>query len=206
MAEDEEVGGASAPAGGSVLKKYGPLAAIVLLAQVVLAWVVIKITSPASTADQDTGDPLIPQAQTQIMEDTDEATGLPFVYQNEALGKMTFNPAETNSERFMVLDFQLGLMAANDDGESMTPAEIAGDAASIALIDANIALIKSTSLRVLRTKTIDDLESDNIEEVWKDLKSRLNEDVFSKIQWSDDGESKKKVAVQSIISTNIIIQ
>ena len=27
--------------GGSVLKKYGPLAGIVLLAQVVLAWVVI---------------------------------------------------------------------------------------------------------------------------------------------------------------------
>ena len=43
MADEAEEGGGGAAAGGGggVLKKYGPLAAIVLLAQVVLAWVVL---------------------------------------------------------------------------------------------------------------------------------------------------------------------
>ena len=45
MAEEaaEESGGGGGGDGGSTLKKYGPLAAIVLLAQVVLAWVVIQL-------------------------------------------------------------------------------------------------------------------------------------------------------------------
>ena len=135
-----------------------------------------------------------------------EGAGLPYQHPAEAI-KITFNPAETNSERFAVLGIVLGLMATNEEGTPMTPAEIGADAPSLALVDGNMLLIKRTILRVLRGKTIDDLESTNVEEVWKDVKSALNEEVFSKIAWVEpDSDSKKRVSVQEIIATEIIIQ
>lgn len=204
--EEEEGGGGPAPAGGSVLKKYGPLAAIVLLVQVVVAWVVITTVMDSTPADdRDPGDPLIPQQQEQQVTSEEEGTGLPYQHPAEAI-KITFNPAETNSERFAVLGIVLGLMATNDDGEQMKPSEIAADP-SLALVDGNMLLIKRTILRVLREKTIDDLEATNVEEVWKDVKTALNEEVFSKIAWvEDDSESSKMVSVQEIIATEIIIR
>jgi flagellar basal body-associated protein FliL len=207
MAEEDEGGGGPAPAGGSVLKKYGPLAAIVLLVQVVVAWVVIKtLLDPSSSEDRDPGDPLIPQQQVQAAISEEEGSGLPYQHPAEPI-KITFNPAETNSERFAVLEIVLGLMATNEEGTLMTPAEVGADAASLALVDANMKLIRRSILRVLREKTIDDLESMNVEEVWKDVKSALNEEVFSKIAWVDpDSESKKRVSIQEIIPTAIIVQ
>ena len=176
-----------------------------LLVQVVLAWVVIKVVDTGSPDNQDPGDPLIPQQQVQAAEDQEEGTGLPYPYISESLSKVTFNPAETNSERFAVLEFTLGLMATNDDGESMKSAELGADPA-LAMVDANIPLIKQTILRELRQKTIDDLEASNIEEVWKDVKNRLNDEVFSKIEWTEDPESGKRISVQEVIATQIIIQ
>jgi len=206
MAEEDEGGGGPAPAGGSVLKKYGPLAAIVLLVQVVVAWVVIKtLLDPSSSEDRDPGDPLIPQQQVQVAISEEEGSGLPYQHPAEPI-KITFNPAETNSERFAVLEIVLGLMATNEEGTLMTPAEVGADAASLALVDANMKLIRRSILRVLREKTIDDLESMNVEEVWKDVKSALNEEVFSKIAWDPDSESKKRVSIQEIIPTAIIVQ
>ena len=208
MAEEEEVAaGGPAPAGGSVLKKYAPLAAIVLFVQVVLAWVVIKVVDTGSSEEKDPGDQLIPPQQEQLLESVNEGPGLPYTHESESLSKITFNPAETNSERFAVLGIVLGLRAMNEEGTPMTPAEIGLDAASLALVDANMALIKRTTIRILREKTIDDLEANNIEEVWKDVKSALNEEVFSKIAWVEpDSDSKKKVSVQDIIATEIIVQ
>ena len=202
MAEEDQ--GVPA-AGGGVLKKYGPLAAIVLLVQVVLAWVVIKVVDTGSPADRDPGDPLIPQVKEQAAADQEEGTGLPYQYPSEALAKVTFNPAETNSERFAVLGITLGLQGTNDDGERMKPSEIAADPA-LAKVAENIPLIQTTILGVLRQKTIDDLEAANIEEVWKHVQTALNQAVFSKIEWTDDPESSKRISVQRIIPTQIIIQ
>ena len=206
MAEEDEAAGGPAPAGGSVLKKYGALAAIVLLVQVVVAWVVIKtLMDSGSPQDNDPGDPLIPQQQEQLPNSEEDGMGLPYQHLNEVLSKITFNPAETNSERFAVLGIVLGLMATDDEGGPMKPTDIATDP-SLALVDSNTPLIRRTIVRVLREKTIDDLESNNIEEVWKDVKSALNQEVFSKIRWTDDIESKKQIIVQEIIATDIIIQ
>ena len=208
MSEEEEVAaGGGSPAGGSVLKKYGPLAAIVLLVQVVLAWVVIKVVDTGSSEEKDPGDQLLPPQLEQLSESEVEGSGLPYQHPNEALSKVTFNPAETNSERFAVLGIVLGLKAMSEEGTPMTPAEIGADAASLELVDGNMPLIKRTIIRVLRVKTIDDLEANNIEDVWKDVKSALNEEVFSKIAWVEpDSDSKKKVSVQDIIATEIIVQ
>ena len=208
MADEEEVdgdGGAeAAPDGGSVLKKYGPLAAIVLLAQVVLAWVVIQFTVGDVQQSVDDGEDLVSMQQEETQGEEEDRGTLPFFFDSgEMLQKITFNPAGTNAERFSVISIQLGLSGTND-GVPMTPAELEVDPAVGLQITKNISFIKAKTLELLRAKTIDQLNSDAIGDVGKELRDMINEEVFVKIEW--DEERKKKIKVQEVIFIDLIVQ
>jgi hypothetical protein len=79
--EGEEGGGGGGDGGGdggSALKKYGPLAAIVLLAQVVLAWVVISFVFKDNVPEEEQAD-LIPEQSVELRSgQVEEKSRLPF--------------------------------------------------------------------------------------------------------------------------------
>jgi flagellar basal body-associated protein FliL len=208
MAEEaaEDGGGGD---GGSVLKKYGPLAAIVLLAQVVLAWVVIQFTLKDNVPDQ-AEDPLIPeQSNVEIRQGQEEAKSrLPFLYVSESLNQITANPAGTNSERFVVLGVQLGLEAYNRD-ESPPDDDITSSLGENAAVLDKIVLydlkIKSTIMTILRGKTVDELDAQFIHEVQDEIRKRLNKEIFERLFKLDD-ENKIEVRVVEVNISDLVIQ
>ena len=211
MAEEEADSTEEQPAGGGVLKKYGPLAAIVLLAQVILAWVLIQVTVVDKVGDDgDTGDDLLPQ-QTQVELqrgglETDSGE-IPYFWGDVALAKLTANPAGTNAERFVVISLEIGLVGTDDEGEVMTAAQIEEDPKVAELLPKNLGLIKSVILGVMRAKTIDELDAQVQEDVLNTIESELNQKVFDKLIWNPEDEgSKKKLTISDVIFTEMIIQ
>lgn len=201
--EQEDIGGGAA--GGSVLKKYGPLAAIVLLAQVVLAWVVIQMTLKDKVGPDDSEDPLLPEIEQQMQaDDGSGSTELPYYLKRpEVLDRITANPAGTNASRFVVIGVELGLVGQNADGDNLKPAEIEGDDDAMLLIDSNLGKIKSIILSVLGKTYIDQFESE-MTEVGDEILRELNRQVFDKISWDDD--RKKHIKVSEVVFTSKIIQ
>ena len=203
--EQDDPGGGGGAAGGSALKKYGPLAAIVLLAQVVLAWVVIQVTISDKVGPAESEEALLPEIQEQMESgDTGESGALPFYLKRpESLGKITANPAGTNASRFVVIGVELGLVGQNADGEDLKPSEIEVDAPAMLLIDANIGKMQAVILKILGKKYIDQYESE-MDDMAEEIRRELNSQVFQKIEWDDDG--KKQIAVAEIVFTKKIIQ
>jgi len=201
--EREDIGGGAA--GGSVLKKYGPLAAIVLLAQVVLAWVVIQMTLKDKVGPDDSEDPLLPQIEQQMeADDGSGSTELPYYLKRpDVLERITANPAGTNASRFVVIGVELGLIGQNADGDNLTPAEIEGDADALLLIDSNLGKVKSIILSVLGKTYIDQFESE-MTEIGDEILRELNRQVFDRIAWDEDG--KKHIEVSEVVFTSKIIQ
>lgn len=204
--EDEEAGGGGAPGGGGALKKYGPLAAIVLVAQLIITWVLIQ-SWPGSTGKRDTGEDLIPETELRLGGQVEESKELPFKWGAEELARITANPAGTNATRFAVLDVELGLQGVDDDGPIATK-DLTDDLAAAAdmgkLLVAQKGKIRAIILRVIRSKTIDQLENDVIGDVMDEIRRELNQQVFERILWDDDGETK--ITVQEVDFTGFIVQ
>ena len=207
MAEEaaEEEGGGGGGGGGSALKKYGPLAAIVLLAQVVLAWVVIQVTLK-DNAPEDEQQELFPQEQAaagQLDESVDNA--LPYYFQSPDLMDIPANPAGTNAERFVVLSVILGLRATDTESGD----DITGGLAENEPVNTKLAQytqrIRAISISIVRSKTIDQLESGFVDEVKDEIKKKLNTDLFSKLFKIDD-TNKVQVVVDQVEFSSIIIQ
>ncbi len=197
--------------GGSVLKKYGPLALIVLLAQVVLAWVVIQFTLKDNVPGEDQ-EALIPeQGKVEIRQgQEEEKSRLPYLYVSENLKTITANPAGTNSERFVVLSVQLGLEAYNTD-ESPPDNDITDkieDAhqddiiKKIALYDLKI---KSLIMRTIRGKTVDELDAQFQDEIEDEMRQMINKEIFERLFQIND-EQKLEVRVVELNISDIIIQ
>jgi len=201
----EEAGG---PGGGSVLKKYGPLAGIVLLAQVVLAWVVITFALKDNVPEAPQED-LMPKP-TEITRggQEEERTALPYYYSSSTLTSITANPAGTNAERFVMFSVQLGLVAYNSDDDppdndvTKTLGENADLLAQIGLYD---LLIKSLIVEIVRLKTVDELDGEIIHEVRDEIRQRLNKDVFQKL-FAPSDDNPIEVEIQGVVFSDIIIQ
>ena len=202
--EEQEEGGGGGAAGGGVLKKYGPLAAIVLLAQVVLAWVVIQVTLKDNVGQDENEEALLPEIEQQRkVTDTGESTELPFYLKRpEMLGKITANPAGTNASRFVVIGVELGLVGQNE-GEDLKPSDIEADAGALVLIDANLGKMKSVILSILGKKYIDQYESE-MAEISDEIRRELNSQVYGKIEWDEEGN--KHIEVGEVLITDKIIQ
>ena len=196
-----EEGGGGGGGGGSALKKYGPLALIVLVAQVVLAWVVLTVAVGDRLGSRESEGQLIEADPTSEKPEEEESEGLPFLYSNPAL-KITVNPAGTNANRYAVVSVQLGL-AGNNESERLTPEELAADTGAQDLILQNLGLIQNILLARLRASHIDEFEGD-LPGIMEEVKDQLNRDVFERIKWDDKGE--KKIWVKKVIATELVIQ
>ena len=206
--EEEEGGGGGGGDGGSALKKYGPLAAIVLVAQVVLAWVVISLVLKDNVPEEDSQD-LIDEQRVELRSGQEEEKfRLPFYYSPELLGNITANPAGTNSERFVVITVQLGLEAYNRDesppDDDITE-KLAEDTTTLEKIGLYDRRIVSVINRIIRLKTVDELEGEFIHEIEDEIREKLNKNIFQRLFRVDD-ENKIEVIVAEVDISNLIIQ
>ncbi|MFL2540410.1 MAG: flagellar basal body-associated FliL family protein [Candidatus Latescibacterota bacterium] len=202
-------GGGGGGDGGSALKKYGPLALIVLLAQVVLAWVVIEFALKDNVPEEGQED-LIPEQTVELLSggQQEEKSRLPFYYTSEGLSAITANPAATNSERFVVLTVQLGLEAYNRD-ESPPDDDITGDLKDntevldkIKLYDQRIVSVIS---KTARRKTVDELDGEFLHEIEDEIRKRLNKEIFERLFRVDEDHTTEVIVTEVDIS-NMIIQ
>jgi flagellar basal body-associated protein FliL len=208
MAEEaaEESGGGGGD-GGSVLKKYGPLAAIVMLAQAVIAFLIIEFVLKENMPEEPQ-DPLIPQMTSETTRQSGETPNdrLPYLYASEELKTITANPAGTNSERFVVLSVQLGLEAFNEDEEDITGklAENLEVLDKIALYDLKI---KSLIMRIIRGKTVDELDAQFQDELEDEIRQVVSKEIFDRLFKTGDGtENTTAVRVVEVNISDIIIQ
>lgn len=208
MAEEaaEESGGGGGD-GGSVLKKYGPLAAIVMLAQAVIAFLIIEFVLKENMPEEPQ-DPLIPQVTSETTRQSGETPNdrLPYLYASEELKTITANPAGTNSERFVVLSVQLGLEAFNEDEEDITDklGENLEVLDKIALYDLKI---KSLIMRIIRGKTVDELDAQFQDELEDEIRQVVSKEIFDRLFKTGDGtENTTAVRVVEVNISDIIIQ
>ena len=212
MAEEaaEESGGGGGD-GGSVLKKYGPLAAIVMLAQAVIAFLIIEFVLKENMPEEPQ-DPLIPQMTSETTRQSGETPNdrLPYLYTSDELKTITANPAGTNSERFVVLSVQLGLQASNT--EESPPDDDITDALgeNLEVLD-KIKLydlkIKSLIMRIIRGKTVDELDAQFQDELEDEIRQVVSKEIFDRLFKTGDGtENTTAVRVVEVNISDIIIQ
>lgn len=208
-AEENEGGGGD---DGSVLKKWGPLAAIVMLAQAIIAFVLIEFVLQDNMPEE-TSEPLVSDHSSveirQIQNKKEEVLNrLPYIYSSKDLQTITANPAGTNSERFVVLSVQLGLEAYNT--EESPPDDDITDALKentevldrIKLYDLKI---KSLIMRIIRGKTVDELDAQFQDELQDELRDVLNREIFDRLFKIDD-DNKTEVRILEVNISDIIIQ
>ena len=202
MAEEaaEEEGG-----GGSALKKYGPLAAIVLLAQVVLAWVVIQVTLKDKAPEDEQQELFEQELVDQGQQDESVDGSLPYYFQSPDLMDIPANPAGTNAERFVVVSVILGLRATDTDSGDDITAGLADNEPVNSKLAQYTQRIRAISITIVRSKTIDQLESGLVDEVKEEIKKKLNADLFSKLFKIDD-TNVVQVVVEEVEFSSIIIQ
>ena len=194
---------------GGVLKKWGPLAGVVCLVQAVLAWVLIQFVLKDNVPNQPS-EQLIPETQEVVIrQGSDEASSnrLPFLYVTKELNSITANPAGTNAERFVVLDVQLGLEAY--DHRENPKEDITGDLENrVELIDKISKYdlkIKSTIVKIMRAKTVDELDAGEIQRVVDEIRNILNTEIFD-LLFVIDEENKIEIRIAEVNVSNLMIQ
>jgi hypothetical protein len=206
-------GGGGGGDGGSVLKKYGPLALIVLLAQVVLAWVVIEFALKDNVPEEEQGD-LIPEQTVELRsggqnDQQEENSDLPHYYSPDALSSITANPAATNSERFVVLTVQLGLAAYNreesppDDDITKTLSSNPDHSIFSDLLPYEQRIVSVIS-KMVRRKTIDELDGEVIHIIENEIRKQLNEEIFERLFRVNEDQPYEVIVTEVDISSVII--
>tara|TARA_B100000676_G_C17770647_1_gene676536 strand:- start:30 stop:671 length:642 start_codon:yes stop_codon:yes gene_type:complete len=198
--------------GGNVLKKYGPLAAIVMLAQAVIAFLIIEFVLKENMPEEPQ-DPLIPQMTSETTRPSGGASDdepLPFLYASNDLKTITANPAGTNSERFVVLSVQLGLTAYNTE-ESPPDDDITDKLGENTEVLDKIKLydlkIKSLIMRIIRGKTVDQLDAQFQDELEDEIRKVVSKEIFDRLFKTGDGEENTtNVRVVEVNISDIIIQ
>ena len=118
-----------------------------------------------------------------------------------AVNKIIFNPAKTNSERFCSLSLQLAFVDGGGSGTLFSTDELK---ALDGTLEHHEGQIKSVILKTFRTKTIDELEADNIERVFEELHEALDKKLVR--NYLRDALDGRRIALKEVFASELIIQ
>jgi flagellar basal body-associated protein FliL len=192
----------------SVFKKYGPFALAVLLAQVLLAWVVIAIAFKDNTPEP-AQDELIPEVHMmpgQTLETRQHR--LPYFYIADDLRDIVANPAGTNADRIVMATVQLGLEAYDrekDPPENDITKKLDNYPELLETLDKNSLKMKGVILEILLQKTVDQFSGESKHEIEDEVRKQLNEKVF-KILFQNSEENSIEILVQEAQFAGLVIQ
>ena len=193
----------------SAMKRFGPLAVLVLLAQLGIAWVLIQTLLTPEKVETPAGDEMMAQKLMGERQDAgeDQSRGdLPFYYAPPDLHRVAVNPAGTSGERVMVVAVELGLRAY--DRSQDPPKEITGTLAAeadmLAVLDRYASRMRAITNEILSRKRIEDIEGGKLPEIAEQIRSTLNHDVMRPAFPRD--ESDKYVTIAEVLFPSVIIQ
>ncbi len=122
-------------------------------------------------------------------------------FQDEGLKNIVANPAGTNAQRFVALSLKLGIATTDPQAPALTPQETTR---VDSLLAARSFLMRSAITKVLRAKTIEQLEGHWIEILERDLRVRINNVVRSAL--SQSHSSPGALTVRKVVITDLVIQ
>ena len=160
-------------------------------------------TTPTERTEEDTRylRMRVQEALTVVAQPQDPDSTHYLVPHSAALAKITFNPAGTNSKRFAILGLQLAFGDVDDDAdEPFSSDEVDRFSQAIAL---HAKQMQAAVLGILRTKTIDDLESNRIDLVFEEIRTQLEGELANKYR---DALGDRAVKLKAVWPTDIIIQ
>ncbi len=193
--------------GGSILRKWGPLAAMVLLAQSVVAFAIIWFVFKDNVTAQQERQLLPAEELTKKAGLEEEPDALPFIYASDELKNITANPAGTNAERFVMFSIKLGLVAREHrDSPRDVTSGLARNTAALERIRAYDSLIKSRIVRIVRLQTVEQLDGRNLENVQEKIRHEVNQTVLERLFPIPDDSNNLEIRVQDVIFSDIIIQ
>lgn len=212
--EAEKPSGGGDGDGGSVLKKWGPLAAIVLVAQGIVAWVVITTVfkDKAGSAEHN-AEPIL--HETQVHEGgakTDHAGPLPEYYAPPLLKKIMANPAGTDASRVVMVAVELGLVQTNlnPDEEHEGGGGHGSDKGNPAFEPMNpyVGKMKAIIIELISSRGVDELlDKETRDELAEDIKKKLNSQIVSKVFVPDpEKEDQKLFEIVEVIFSEFVIQ
>jgi flagellar basal body-associated protein FliL len=213
--EAERPSGGEAGDGGSVLKKWGPLAAIVLVAQGIVAWVVITTVFKDKVGGQEhAGEPLLTETQVQEGGNKAEHAGpLPKYYSPAPLKKIMANPAGTDASRVVMVAVELGMVDINakhgeeeesgggeGEGEKEDPA--------FAPLGPYAGKMKSIIIELVSSRGVDELlDPEARKELTEEIRKKLNTQIMAKVFVPDpEKEDQKIFEISEVIFSDFVIQ
>ncbi len=174
--------------------------------QILVAWVLFHfyIDAPTNEREEDLVSTQITSAPAALP----ARSGLPYYYISESLQNITANPAGTNSQRFIVLNVQLGLVAYDRDKkppkDDFTD-KLANETDILDKINRNTSKIRAIISKTARRKTVSEFEESEVQSIEDEIARQLNQDVF-KALFPIDEKNKKEIRVTEVIFSDIIIQ
>lgn len=193
--------------GGSILRKWGPLAAMVLLAQSVVAFAIIWFVFRDNVTARQERQLLPAEELAQKAGLEEEPDALPFIYASDELKNITANPAGTNAERFVMFSIKLGLVAREHrDSPRDVTRGLARNTAALERIRAYDSLIKSRIVRIVRLQTVEQLDGRNLENVQEKIRHEVNQTVLERLFPIPDDSNNLEIRVQDVMFSDIIIQ
>lgn len=211
--EAEKPSGGGSGDGGSVLKKWGPLAAIVLVAQGIVAfWVVTTFNSRAGSQEH-ASEPVL--NETQVHEGgtkTDHAGPLPEYYAPPLLKKIMANPAGTDASRVVMVAVELGLIQTNHNPDE-EHAEGGGHGSDKGNPDFEpmnpyVGKMKALIIEIISSRGIDELlDPEGKKELQEEIKKKLNSQIVAKVFVPDpEKEDQKIFEIVEVIFSEFVIQ
>lgn len=213
--EAEKPSGGGSGDGGSVLKKWGPLAAIVLVAQVTVAWVLITtVFKDRAGGGEHAAEPILHETQVQEGGAKAEHTGaLPEYYSPPLLKKIMANPAGTDASRVVMVAVELGLIRTNpnpDEEHAEGGGGHGSDKGNPAFEPMNpyVGKMKALIIEIISSRGIDELlDPEGKKELQEEIKKKLNSQIVSKVFVPDpEKEDQKLFEISEVIFSEFVIQ
>lgn len=215
--EAEKHSGGGSGDGGSVLKKWGPLAAIVLVAQGIVAWVVITTVFKDNVGGEErAAEPILHETQVQEGGAKAEHAGpLPKYYSPAALKKLIANPAGTDASRVVMVAVELGMINLNakhgEEEESGGGGHGGGGDKPDPAFDPLTPFagkMKSIILELISARGVDELlDPETRKELQEEIRKKLNSQVLTKVFVPDpEKEDQSIFIISEVIFSDFVIQ
>lgn len=192
-----------------MLKRYGPLAAVVLLAQIGIAWLLVTtlLKSPSSPERADDATERQMAVEQAGVPAGEVSRRLPYYYAPEALRRIVVNPARTNASRFMSVSVELGLKSY--DRSKKPPKDdvtknLGKDKESLAILDKYATKMRAIIRDELSKRGIDDYDRQELLPVQNNIRARINREVLKPAFEAD--KAKRSVVAVEMLFTELIIQ
>ena len=191
--------------GSSILRRFGPLVAVVLVAQLLIAWLVIEVVLVRAGAPEDDDDILPPARSTAAVVGEDRR--LPYYYAPVAFQRIVANPANTNGQRFMLASLELGLKAY--DRRKKPPkdditAHLGQERAVVEIVDRYANKMRAIMADALARRGVDEFDRRDLLPIQEEIRQRINKEVLQPA--FPLGTARYEVRVVEVLFTEMVIQ